>query len=47
MRMHNGEKPFACEWPGCDNKSAYQGHLSRHVRVHTGEKKYKCKETMR
>lgn len=37
-----GEKPFSCNWEGCDKKFARSDELSRHRRTHTGEKKFAC-----
>lgn len=37
-----GEKPFSCQWPGCDSKFSRSDELSRHKRTHTGEKKFSC-----
>lgn len=37
-----GEKPFSCNWEGCDKKFARSDELSRHRRTHTGEKKFVC-----
>lgn len=37
-----GEKPFSCNWDGCDKKFARSDELSRHRRTHTGEKKFAC-----
>ena len=43
MRTHTGEKPYKCEYPGCDYASICNNGLQRHIRTHTGEKPYKCK----
>lgn len=37
-----GEKPFSCNWEGCEKKFARSDELSRHRRTHTGEKKFVC-----
>ncbi|XP_073659589.1 Krueppel-like factor 16 isoform X3 [Tursiops truncatus] len=37
-----GERPFACDWPGCDKKFARSDELARHHRTHTGEKRFPC-----
>uniref|UniRef100_H0WAU0 C2H2-type domain-containing protein n=1 Tax=Cavia porcellus TaxID=10141 RepID=H0WAU0_CAVPO len=36
------ERPFACDWPGCDKKFARSDELARHHRTHTGEKRFPC-----
>lgn len=40
MRMHNGERPYACDQ--CDYKCICQSDLKRHYMKHTGEKPFKC-----
>jgi uncharacterized Zn-finger protein len=37
-----GEKPFVCQWEGCDRQFSRSDELSRHKRTHTGEKKFVC-----
>ena len=41
-RTHTGERPFLCDWPGCDYTCKTSGGLVSHKRTHTGEKPYKC-----
>ena len=37
-----GEKPYLCCWDNCNRSFARSDELSRHRRMHTGEKKYAC-----
>ena len=41
-RVHTGEKPFACLYPGCERRFSQKMHRDRHTRVHTGKKPYVC-----
>jgi tripartite-type tricarboxylate transporter receptor subunit TctC len=42
MRMHTGERPFACNVLGCGLTCAQSSHLKEHMRTHTGERPYAC-----
>uniref|UniRef100_A0A672L6S4 C2H2-type domain-containing protein n=1 Tax=Sinocyclocheilus grahami TaxID=75366 RepID=A0A672L6S4_SINGR len=37
-----GERPFPCTWPDCEKKFARSDELARHLRTHTGEKRFLC-----
>lgn len=38
-----GEKPFRCEYPGCDRRFANSSDRKKHSHVHTSDKPYSCK----
>ncbi|MBW0516090.1 hypothetical protein O181_055805 [Austropuccinia psidii MF-1] len=35
-------RKYACNWEGCGKAFTTSGHLVRHKRIHTGEKRYEC-----
>ncbi|KAH9467836.1 hypothetical protein MJO29_006241 [Puccinia striiformis f. sp. tritici] len=35
-------RKYACTWDGCGKAFTTSGHLVRHKRIHTGEKRYEC-----
>ncbi|KAG0140514.1 hypothetical protein CROQUDRAFT_100002 [Cronartium quercuum f. sp. fusiforme G11] len=35
-------RKYACNWEGCGKAFTTSGHLARHNRIHTGEKRYEC-----
>ncbi|KAB0403791.1 hypothetical protein E2I00_014728, partial [Balaenoptera physalus] len=39
----DGEKPFKCEFDGCDRKFANSSDRKKHSHVHTSDKPYYCK----
>ncbi|EPY72990.1 hypothetical protein CB1_060782082 [Camelus ferus] len=40
---NTGEKPFKCEFDGCDRKFANSSDRKKHSHVHTSDKPYYCK----
>ncbi|KAJ1617906.1 hypothetical protein T492DRAFT_1132653 [Pavlovales sp. CCMP2436] len=38
-RTHSGERPFACDEPGCEYSAAQAGSLKAHKRTHSGAEK--------
>ena len=41
-RWHTGERPFVCSWLYCGKRFSRSDELQRHVRTHTGEKRFEC-----
>jgi len=44
MRVHTGERPHGCEYPGCNKTFGDSSSLARHRRTHTGKRPYKCED---
>ncbi|XP_073336237.1 early growth response protein 1-B-like [Pagrus major] len=41
------ERPYACPADGCERRFSRSDELTRHVRVHTGQKPFQCRICMR
>ena len=46
IRVHTGEKPFPCPFPGCGKVFARSENLKIHKRTHTGQCNFKIKKPM-
>ena len=42
MRTHTGEKPYKCEYPGCDHQFRTKCNLYEHMKIHTNERQFEC-----
>jgi transposase-like protein len=42
MRVHTGERPYACRVPGCNSTFTQSGNRTTHEENHSGEKRFKC-----
>ncbi|KAG8446866.1 hypothetical protein GDO86_014357 [Hymenochirus boettgeri] len=42
VRLHTGERPFACNWGFCTKRFTRSDELQRHARTHTGDKRFEC-----
>uniref|UniRef100_A0A8C6Q856 Transcription factor Sp8 n=1 Tax=Nothobranchius furzeri TaxID=105023 RepID=A0A8C6Q856_NOTFU len=37
-----GKRPFVCNWLSCGKRFTRSDELQRHLRTHTGEKRFEC-----
>uniref|UniRef100_A0A672KNT7 Transcription factor Sp8 n=1 Tax=Sinocyclocheilus grahami TaxID=75366 RepID=A0A672KNT7_SINGR len=40
--LSTGERPFVCNWLFCGKRFTRSDELQRHLRTHTGEKRFAC-----
>lgn len=42
LRLHTGQRPHACPFPGCDKRFTRNDSLKQHMKTHAGERPHVC-----